>query len=95
MSPVWQIVTAPPLLWRAWDDEIVVYNEASGETHRLDPLPAEAFEMLLEGPLTSDALSERMAQALEVPKTAEFSESIAAILQLFHDHSLIEPVQPS
>lgn len=92
MDQVWQLVRQPELLWRAWEGEIVVYNDASGDTHHLDPLAAEAFEALLEAPTNMAGLTSRIAESLGVEKTAELDDALMRIVGRFHSFGLIEPV---
>jgi PqqD family protein of HPr-rel-A system len=91
IGQVWQLVQRPALLWCAWEGEIVVYNDASGDTHRLDPLAAEAFEALLEGPADLPALAERVARSLGVEGALEMGSALAVVLGRFHRLGLTEP----
>lgn len=92
MDRVWQLVRQPELLWRAWEGEIVVYNDASGDTHHLDPLAAEAFEAFLEAPIDTAGLTSRIAESLGVEKTTELGDALTKIVERFHSFGLIEPV---
>jgi len=89
----WQIIRDPPCLWRAWDDEIVVYNEASGDTHRLNPFIAEVFETLMAAPasLSLPELGRRIAAALGIEDDAEFHRQLEAALRRLHGFGLLEP----
>jgi len=93
MHTIWRVVREPPLLWRAWEGEIVLYNDASGDTHHLDPLAAEIFEILLERPAGVEELAELAAQALGVEITTDMRDTVAGIVTRFQGHGLIEPVQ--
>jgi PqqD family protein of HPr-rel-A system len=93
MHTIWRVVRESPLLWRAWEGEIVVYNDASGDTDHLDPLAAEIFETLLEAPANNDELTDRIAQALGVEKTTDLRDTVASVVIRFHGHGLIEPVE--
>jgi hypothetical protein len=44
---------ADGLLWRAWEDEIVVYDDRSGDTHRLTAPSASVF-LSLQTPTPAD-----------------------------------------
>ena len=93
MHKIWRLVREPPLLWRAWEGEIVVYNDASGDTYHLDPLAAEIFETLLATPANCDELTDRIAQALGVEKTTDLSDTVASVVIRFHGNGLIEPAE--
>lgn len=58
------------LHWRAWADEWVVFDEASGNTHLMDPLTACALLCLEDGPLAGAALASEVAEATELPAEA-------------------------
>ena len=87
------MLPAPPLSWRAWDHEIVVYNDVSGDTHLLDPLASEAFEALCEAPASLTELTDRVASSVGVDRTAELDDAVASIIRRFRSFGLIEPVQ--
>lgn len=42
---VWRLASSQELLYRGWDQEFVVYNHASGDTHLLE---GSAMRLLLE-----------------------------------------------
>jgi len=92
MDQAWRLTSQSPLLWRAWDGEMVVYSDASGDTHHLDALGAEAFEALLGAPATLLELRDRLSGSLGVEPTAELSNALAALIRRFVEFGLIEPV---
>jgi PqqD family protein of HPr-rel-A system len=47
---IWRPVSPEAIRWRAWDDELVVYNDATGATHHLNPLGSEVMRALLAHP---------------------------------------------
>jgi PqqD family protein of HPr-rel-A system len=63
MSPRYA-VPAGTLHWRRWDDEdeMVVFDTASGNTHLLSPAAAEVLLALLDspGPQDAEALAQRL-----------------------------------
>lgn len=77
------------LVWRAWDGEIVVLNEASGDTHQLDLFSSAAFEALLVAPADTPALTLRLAEDLHVAADAQLEAAVAAALQKFAELSLL------
>lgn len=61
---MWKLIEGQTLTRRGWDDEYVVYNDLSGDTHLLG---ADAMDILLQlqsGPVDEEAL----AQALQVAR---------------------------
>jgi PqqD family protein of HPr-rel-A system len=82
---MWQVIPGQCLQFRAWDDEFVLYNDLSGDTHLLG---AGAIELLLSLQQTpSDAAA--LAQALGAAPQAE---QLAALLADLARLSLIEPI---
>ena len=88
---LWQIVNDPPCLWRAWDDEIVVYCAASGDTHRLNPLASEVFETLIASPASFAQLEARVAASLGIDNDAAFKRKLDATVRRLHGSGLLEP----
>lgn len=93
MNERWRLANRSALSWREWDGEIVVYNGASGDIHRLDALSAEAFEVLLEHTVSLDEFARQVANSLGVEENADLHSAVATIVQQFHEHGLIEPEQ--
>ena len=57
MQPRWNQVGS--LHWLQWNDEYVVFNEASGLTHHLDAPTARALMCLEEGATSMGSLVEK------------------------------------
>jgi PqqD family protein of HPr-rel-A system len=47
---LWRAPGAQAIAWRQWDDEIVVYNNATGSTHHLSPMGSAVLLALLRHP---------------------------------------------
>jgi len=58
------------LHWRRWDDEFVVYDEASGLTHRLDALIGSVLLRIEEGLVDECRLTDAVASDLGCPRDA-------------------------
>lgn len=54
---VWRRASDQELLYRGWDQEYVVYNHASGDTHLLDGSAMCLLLQLQTGPLRGSALA--------------------------------------
>jgi PqqD family protein of HPr-rel-A system len=48
-SSHWRVAAPRALALRAWADELVVYNEATGHTHLLGTLAGKLLRTLLDG----------------------------------------------
>lgn len=44
----WHALTPHALAWRRFDDDVVLYNDATGSTHQLGPLAGEVMISLLQ-----------------------------------------------
>jgi PqqD family protein of HPr-rel-A system len=86
---VYRLAAENGLFWRAWDGEIVVLNQASGDTHRLDLFASAAFEALLAAPADATTLARRLAEELDVPADARLDAAVATALAKFAELSLL------
>ena len=50
----WRAATPQALAWRRFDDEIVIYNDATGSTHQLGALASEVMLSLIQNPSGMD-----------------------------------------
>jgi hypothetical protein len=55
---------ADGLLWRSWDGEVVVYDDRSGDTHRLAPRTAIVF-LALQSPAAAEDSDSLDAEILD------------------------------
>ena len=61
---------------RFWEDDSVVYNQLSGETHLLDGLGAQVFKLISEKAVTRTALLENINSVFEF----EMGSDVAGLL---------------
>jgi PqqD family protein of HPr-rel-A system len=80
------------LHWAGWDDESVVFDETSGQTHQLDPLRAYVLNSLTTGPRSRRELMDYLQTALGECQTSEVVESLGAVLDDFERHGLIDRI---
>lgn len=71
------------LIWREWDDGIVVFQRSSNKTHLLNVVSATALEVLCERPADAHALAAVVAVRLERPCDDDFIEQIDSLLDFF------------
>lgn len=89
----WKVNTAFPLQWRNWDDEFVVYNSGSGDTHLLDPVAAKALQSLEQESADLSKLVDRVSGSMEIEPDTEFSAYLEQLLSDLHKLGLIQRVQ--
>jgi PqqD family protein of HPr-rel-A system len=78
------------LTWREWEGDIVLYSDASGNTHRLEGIAAAAFEALIAGPIEREQLADHIATELEVTRDALFDSALAEALAKLLKLGLLE-----
>jgi PqqD family protein of HPr-rel-A system len=88
-APLLRLAEDLRLAWRSWDGEIVLLNEASGDTHRLDVFASAAFEALLQGPTEHATLLGQLGEDLGVTDKARLEASLAAALSQFAQLGLL------
>src|SRR5437899_12048026 len=81
-ATVWQVPRENMLTWRVWDDEFLVYNTASGQTHHLNLLAGEALRSIEFAPAQTRELVRRLANQFEI---AEDSPPLQMIDRRIHE----------
>lgn len=65
---------------KAWDDEAVVYDSLSGDTHLLDPLSTTIVELVAQSECSSDELVHHLTTAFDMPADAHSLDYLHATL---------------
>lgn len=87
---MWQLTPGQTLRFRQFDDEFVVYNDLSGDTHLLGDSAAHLLSLLQQGPHDSGALLDSLAAFHGAPRDAAFDDEAAAVLTQLSTLFLIE-----
>ncbi|MFQ5783567.1 MAG: HPr-rel-A system PqqD family peptide chaperone [Alphaproteobacteria bacterium] len=90
----WRLPEGVRLVWRAWDDEFVVFNTLSGQTHLLDGVSAAILDALERGPATVDELSRRLAERFDLAIDEALRSRITTICGRFDNLGLADPDSP-
>jgi PqqD family protein of HPr-rel-A system len=88
----WEVPERNELAWRVWDDELFVYNTASGQTHHLNRLAGEALRSIEAEPAQAHELVRRLANHFAV---AAESPSLQTIDRLIHELDELGLIAPS
>ena len=94
----WRLSLLVVLHWRCWDNEWVVYNQGSGDTHLLDTFTACTLMALEEGAATPAQLlvqldlSHGMGLAFPAEQPRAVEAHLLAVLQQLAQAGLIESV---
>ena len=86
--------SAPYLHWAAWNDEYVVFDEASGQTHQLDAVRAYILHLLSDRPQTLLDVVHALAELSAVPTKLVTRAVVSAILGEFETCGLAEAIAP-
>lgn len=78
------------IAWTVWNDEAVVYNIASGDTHHLNSVAALALQKL-HTPHTAKSLASALSEELPIVLDQQFVLQIEQLLQQFDELGLITP----
>ena len=89
---IWHLPVGVGLPWRSWDDEVVVYNVASQQTHLLDAFSAAVLREIEAAPKTAEELGGRLGEALDTDR-GELSARLAEICARFAELGLAEPAR--
>jgi PqqD family protein of HPr-rel-A system len=88
---VWTVPVGNLLVWRVWDDEFLVYNTASGQTHHLNLLAGEALRSLEAEPGSASDLVCRLADQFEIAVDSPPLRTIDRLIREFDELGLIAP----
>ena len=92
-SAKWKVNPEFPLQWQVWDDEFVLYNTGSGDTHLLDTLAAEVLQSLEIESADLLELIDRVAASLRIEPDSKFSAYLEQLLSDLHKLGLIQRIQ--
>lgn len=94
VAEIWRLPAEVSLLWQCWDEEeVVVFNRASGQTHLLDAFSAAVLQRIEASPATTSDLARFFATGFELD-ARRLSERIAAVCERFDQLGLAEPTPP-
>lgn len=87
---MWRLTPGQAVRFRQFDDQFVIYNDLSGDTHLLGDGAAHVLSVLQQGPATSAALLDSLAGAVGVVRDEAFDDEGSAILTQLGSLFLIE-----
>jgi PqqD family protein of HPr-rel-A system len=87
---MWRITPGQALRFRPFGDEIVLYNDLSGDTHLLGDTAMHLLSVLQRSPATRAALAASLAAALGCEHDAAFDDELDALLASLAAYYLIE-----
>ena len=87
---MWRITPGQALRFRQFDDEFVLYNDLSGDTHLLGDSAMHLLSVLQHGPAPRTALLASLAAALECASDPALEGETDALLASLAGFFLIE-----
>ena len=89
-AEVWRLPAGASLLWQSWDeDEVIVFNRASGQTHLLDAFSAAVLRRIEAAPTTLPHLQRYFAADLALEESV-LSDRLSAFCERFDQLGLAE-----
>jgi PqqD family protein of HPr-rel-A system len=93
-ADVWRLPAGASLLWQSWDeDEVIVFNRGSGQTHLLDAFSAVVLRRIEAAPIAMPELQRSLAADLGLEESV-LSDRLREVCRLFDQLGLAEADQP-
>ena len=89
---MWRIIPGQELHYREWDDEFVLYNNLSGDTHLLGVSAIHLLRALSANAANEDDLTTAMCASLELEGDDEVKSEVQNLLRDLQSLSLVECV---
>jgi PqqD family protein of HPr-rel-A system len=91
---IWHLPKGVSLVWQSWDeDEIIVFNRASGQTHLLDAFSAAVLQQIEKCPRTIFDLRRHFVTGFDLDEDV-LSDRLDVVCQRFDQLGLAEPEAP-
>jgi PqqD family protein of HPr-rel-A system len=89
---MWRLMAGQRLQYRGWDEEFVLYNDLSGDTHLLGAVAIELLAALQRGPATEAALAAALDAAFEAGEPDALARQLPDLLAQLRALYLVEPL---
>lgn len=89
-SQAYQLNPAVRLHWASWDDEYVVFDEGSGQTHQMDPVRAFILNMLCDDVQNFQNLLNELSSISSIADTSNLKDLLVKILNELGAQGLVE-----
>ena len=80
------------LHWAGWNDEYVVFDEASGQTHQLDAVRAYVLHLLGDGPQSVAEVSLALRALPAFPADSAANEILGSIFSEFETSGVVKRI---
>lgn len=87
---VYRIRPVVKLHWATWDDQYVVFDETSGQTHLIEAANALVLDLLDSHALSFDALLNELGMFSETIKDVNISDWLTSVVTELQASGLVE-----
>lgn len=88
---LWQISHQHAGVWRCWQGEVVIYDDLSGDTMKLDIIMSAVFRFMLHGPVTESQIAHHLASRWELKADPQIGNLAALALRRLREAEMIRP----
>ena len=90
----WRVIRPQRLSVRRWDDEVVVYDDGSGDTHIFEDFAGQVLERLLQASADTDELSQLAAESVGKNLADEHCvEQVLGVIGRLRRTGIVQPVR--
>lgn len=87
---MWRVVPGQSLAFREWDDEVVLFNDLSGNTHLLEGAALDVLHALQDQPGDAAALAQRLAPHFDLDDGDDLSVVVKELIDVLSRLDLVE-----
>lgn len=86
----WVLNPVSGLHWRCWDDEWVVFDQGSGQTHLMNPVQAATLMQFDARPLSFEQLLDRVAADMSTLPHSDLASAVSLAIEQLLGLGLLE-----
>lgn len=86
----WALNPASGLYWRCWDDEWVVFDQGSGQTHVMHPVQAATLMQFSAQPLSFEQLLDKVAADMAPHPPSDLASAVSLAIEQLVGLGLLE-----
>jgi PqqD family protein of HPr-rel-A system len=87
----WRLNPASGLHWRRWDNEWVVFDHGSGQTHLINPVSATVLMQFGIRQLSLKQLLDKVATDMSTTNDSELASAVSLAVEQLVGLGLLEP----
>lgn len=87
----WRLNPASSLHWRCWENEWVVFDQGSGQTHLINPVSAAVLTQFGTDQLSLEQLLDKVATDMSLANDSELASAVSLAVEQLLGLDLLEP----